>query len=165
MSCRTGNTNTYYTVQLGDGNGGLPRKDVVITITGTNDSGEINSDTISIKEDVTLFGNVLDNDVPDPDFNEPLEVFSFTVDSDGDGVQDSYTAGDTVTITTSWGTIGTLTLNADGSYEFIPHPNYSGPVPPITYNAGNSTFSDNGTLNITVDPSQISHCYSRQRRL
>ncbi len=141
-----------YTVRATDIHGAYEEHLVTITITGTNDEGAIINDVASVDEDTTLTGNVLANDTPDPDWNEPLEVFSFTVDSDGDGTPENYTAGTTVPIITPSGTLGTLTLNADGSYVFVPHPNYSGPVPTITYNAGNATFNDDATLDITVNP-------------
>ncbi|MFA5622011.1 MAG: VCBS domain-containing protein [Thermovirgaceae bacterium] len=127
--------------------------DITITITGTNDVGEIIDDAENINEDVTLTGNVLDNDIPDPDYGESLIVSGFKVDSDGNGVQENYFAGDTVILKTSTGGgIGTFQLNANGSYTFTPHPNYSGPVPEISYKAGNLSFDDWATLTITINP-------------
>ncbi|MEA4872796.1 MAG: VCBS domain-containing protein, partial [Synergistaceae bacterium] len=141
-----------YTVRATDSNGAYDDQTITVTITGTNDEGSIIADVANINEDITLTGNVLDNDIPDPDHDEPLSVSSFTVDSDGDGTQNSYLPGDTVTITTASGTIGTLQVNADGSYIFTPESNYSGSVPVVTYTASNATFSASSTFTITVTP-------------
>ncbi|MBP8996187.1 MAG: VCBS domain-containing protein, partial [Synergistales bacterium] len=142
-----------YTIEAKDSYGDTDTHDVTITITGTNDVGEIIDDTGNTNEDVTLTGNVLDNDIPDPDYGESLIVSGFKVDSDGDGVQENYFAGDTVTLKTSTGGgIGTFQLNANGSYTFMPHHNYSGPVPEISYKAGNLSFDGWATLKITINP-------------
>ncbi|HPC75712.1 MAG TPA: Ig-like domain-containing protein [Synergistales bacterium] len=142
-----------YTIEAKDSYGDTDTHDVTITITGTNDVGEIIDDTGNTNEDVTLTGNVLDNDIPDPDYGESLIVSGFKVDSDGDGVQENYFAGDTVTLKTSTGgRIGTFQLNANGSYTFTPHHNYSGPVPEISYKAGNLSFDGWATLKITINP-------------
>ncbi len=127
---------------------------MTITITGTNDNAIINPDTVSTNEDTVLNGNVLDNDIPDPDFNEPLSVTGFTVDANGDGSQQSFVPGDSVILTTSTGgNIGIFVLSSDdGTYTFTPYDDYSGPVPIITYTAGNSSFSDTDTLVITINP-------------
>ncbi len=142
-----------YTVRATDSSGATDDQAVTITINGTNDSGAVLADSASLNEDHAFNGNVLSNDVPDPDYNEPLSVTQFTVDADGNGTQDNFSAGDTATLTTaSGGTIGTFLLNANGSYTFTPHSNYSGPVPVITYTAGNATFSDTSTLTLAVNP-------------
>jgi VCBS repeat-containing protein len=142
-----------YTVRATDSFGATDDQTVTITITGTNDAGEIIYDTVSTNEDDVFNGNVLTNDIPDPDDNEDLEVLTFTVDGDGDGTQESFSAGDFVTLKTqTGGDIGTFQLNNDGSYVFTPFDNYSGPVPDITYTAGNSTFDDTATLTVTINP-------------
>ncbi|KJZ02715.1 hypothetical protein TW86_23035, partial [Halomonas sp. S2151] len=47
--------------------------------------------------------------------------------------------------------VGTLTLNADGSYRFDPALNYHGSVPKVTYVLSDGHVSDTATLSITVD--------------
>ena len=60
-------------------------------------------------------GNVLSDGTPDSDLDgDPVTVTGFTVA----GVAGSFTAGQTATIAG----VGTLTINADGSYTFTPRP-------------------------------------------
>ena len=99
-----------------------------------------------------MIGNVLTNDTLDPDYNQPTTVTGFTLDSNGDGSQDSYNAGDTVTITSDSTTIGTFTLNSNGDYIFTPAANYSGPIPVVTYTMGSITDSDSATLTLDITP-------------
>ncbi|MFD1007226.1 immunoglobulin-like domain-containing protein, partial [Oceanisphaera ostreae] len=104
------------------------------------------ADANTTLEDVTLTvtakDGVLAND-SDPDGDEPLRVTEFEV-----GGQ-KYAAGETAVISG----VGNLTFNADGSYTFVPAPNFNGPVPTVNY-----TISDGegGTasadLNIEVVP-------------
>ncbi|WP_178111979.1 MULTISPECIES: Ig-like domain-containing protein [unclassified Pseudomonas] len=87
-------------------------------------------------------GNVLPNDT-DPEGN-PLSVSGFTVA----GVSGSFNPGDTATI----GGIGTLTMNADGSYLFTPTSTYHGDVPVVTYSISDGTGgSDSADLTIRVN--------------
>ena len=48
---------------------------------------------------------------------------------------------------------GELTLNAGGGYRFVPHANYTGPVPVVTYTVidGVGAVTDS-TLTISVTP-------------
>ncbi|MDO6440732.1 immunoglobulin-like domain-containing protein [Marinobacter sp. 2_MG-2023] len=103
-------------------------------------------DAITAVEGITLTvdsaNGVLAND-SDPDGDNPLGVTEFAVDGQ------TYSAGDAATIAG----VGELTLNADGSYEFVPEPDYSGTVPAVTYTVSDA---DGGTstadLHITVEP-------------
>ncbi|MDZ4251553.1 MAG: Ig-like domain-containing protein, partial [Sulfuritalea sp.] len=117
---------------------------LTITVTGAIDVPIAAADVGSVAEDNPLAGNVLTNDVSE----EPLAVLSvtqFTVS----GVAGTFTAGDTATITG----VGSLQINADGSYTFTPVLNYNGAVPVATYTItdglGNDTSS---TLSLTVTP-------------
>ena len=148
-----------YTVRATDNNGAFDDQPVTITITGTNDGVVAVNDTLSIAENAiaagTPFGgNVLSNDTLDPDFGVTTAVSSFTLDADGNGSQDVFTPGTPVTVTTSSGTLGVLTMASNGAYTFTPHQaNYSGPVPVITYTLLSSTGdSDTATLTLTVTP-------------
>ena len=147
-----------YVVRARDSSGVTASRDdtqiVQITITGTNDAGTIVADTISGPETGTITGNVLSNDLPDPDNNEALSVSAVTLDTNGDGSQDSYVLGTTINITSaSGGILGSFVMNSSGAYTFTPRDaNYSGAVPVITYTAGNATFSDSKTLTITANP-------------
>ena len=79
----------------------------------------------------------------------PLTVAGFTVNTDNDGTQDNFAAGATANITG----IGALTINANGSYTFVPAPAYNGPVPVATYTVSDGNGgTDTGTLTLTVTP-------------
>lgn len=47
--------------------------------------------------------------------------------------------------------VGTLTVNADGSYAFSPVANYNGAVPRVTYTVSDGTLTATAFLNITVN--------------
>jgi len=103
-------------------------------------------DTVTVYEDSTLTVNsakgVLANDY-DPDEDNPLAVTEFTVNGQ------SYVSGSNASIAG----VGELTLNADGSYEFVPEPEYNGAVPTVTYTVTDANDgTDTAELNITVEP-------------
>ena len=59
----------------------------------------------------------------------------------------TYSAGSTATISD----IGTLTIDPNGSFTFIPEPNYNGPVPTATYTmTDGSGANETSTLSISV---------------
>ena len=150
-----------YNVRATDSSGAANNTDnqpVTITITGTNDGVVANADTRTIAENANAAGrsgNVLTNDILDPDLGQPTTVTSFSLDHNGDGIATSFAPGASVTVTSaSGGTLGVFTMASNGAYSFTPQSaNYSGPVPVITYTAG-STGGDsaNATLTITVTP-------------
>ena len=119
----------------------------IIAAAGSGGGGDKNAWPIAVKDEITgvedtpVNGNVLTND-RDPDGNA-ITVTQFVVEGK------SYNAGQTVTIDK----IGELTLNADGTYHFVPATNWNGTVPTVTY-----TISDGqgGTasaeLVITITP-------------
>ena len=150
-----------YNVRATDSSGAANNTDnqtVTITITGTNDGVVANADVRSIAENANAAGrsgNVLTNDVLDPDLGQTTSVTGFSLDHNGDGVATNFAPGTSVTVTSaSGGTLGVFTLAANGAYSFTPHlANYSGSVPVITYTA-TSTGGDSAssTLTITVTP-------------
>ncbi|MBU2926268.1 retention module-containing protein, partial [Colwellia sp. C2M11] len=82
---------------------------------------------VEIAEDEVASGSVLTN-ASSPEAG--LKVTSFSVDSDGDGVDETnYPVGVPVTIVDK----GTLLLNGDGTYTFTPLPDFNGAVPVVTY--------------------------------
>jgi|GEM_PF-633285 len=119
----------------------------IIAAAGSGGGGDKNAWPIAVKDEITgvedtpVNGNVLTND-HDPDGNA-ITVTQFVVEGK------SYNAGQTVT----FDKIGELTLNADGTYHFVPATNWNGTVPTVTY-----TISDGqgGTasaeLVITITP-------------
>jgi hypothetical protein len=98
-------------------------------------------DVVTTNEDTPLTGNVLTNDSGSGTPALPLTVTTFTV-----GGQ-TYNAGDTATIAG----VGTIVINADGSFTFTPVANYNGQVPAITYTAEDANGGSNSAdLSITV---------------
>ena len=79
--------------------------------------------------------------VNDTDINEDvLSVTEFLVNGVG------YLAGQTAIMAE-----GSITINSDGSYTFVPTPNYIGDVPVITYKISDGTFSGQALLFFTVE--------------
>lgn len=128
-----------------------------VNVTVTNTVPVAAPDTQTNVEDTTLVGNVLSNDT-DSNATDTLSVTSFTLP----GETVPHLAGETVTITG----IGALTLNADGSYKFVPVADWNGAVPVVTYNISDGhiggTASSTLTLVVTevadiVDDSSATH--------
>ncbi|KAI9549916.1 hypothetical protein GHT06_004501 [Daphnia sinensis] len=115
-----------------------------LTVTAVNDEPiAVNDDNLVTPEDSPATGNVLDND-SDPEGNS-ITVTQFTIA----GISTVFTAGTTATIPN----VGTLIINANGSFIFTPAANYNGPVPAITYTARDSNGGeDTAFLNISVSP-------------
>ena len=129
-----------YTVS--DGNGGTDTAHLDITVGAVNDAPVATDDTGAASEDTTLTVNaaagVLSND-SDSD-GDTLSVTTFT---DGTTTKN---AGETLNLTE-----GDLTLNADGSYTFVPAANYNGPVPQVAYTVSDGNGgTDTAHLDITV---------------
>ncbi|AYN27949.1 tandem-95 repeat protein [Buttiauxella sp. 3AFRM03] len=120
-----------------------------VFVTVENTAPIANPDTQTVNEDSTITGNVLDND-RDPDnstsVQDTLRVTSFTLP--GESV--AHLVGEAVTISG----IGELTLNADGSYQFVPVGDWNGSIPLITYQISDGhtggTASSTLTLEITA---------------
>jgi large repetitive protein len=103
---------------------------VTITITAVNDAPVANNNSYTKNEDVTLTvaaPGVLGNDT----------------DADGNPL---------TAILVSGPSHGTLTLNANGSFTFVPQANYNGPDS-FTYKANDGTADSNvATVTITINP-------------
>ncbi|MFT2092129.1 tandem-95 repeat protein [Paraglaciecola sp. 2405UD69-4] len=95
-------------------------------------------EVVTTAEDTTINGSVLTN-ASSAD-GTPV-VASFEINGD------TYVAGETAVITE-----GSLTLNSDGSYSFVPADNFNGAVPAISYTVTDGVNTDTSTLNIEVTP-------------
>ncbi|MEY4882288.1 MAG: hypothetical protein RIS34_142, partial [Pseudomonadota bacterium] len=112
------------TYTITDGLGGSNSATLTLgPVTATNDAPDARDDTNSVPINTTATGNVLSNDT-DIDGNA-LSVIQFTVT----GVPGTFAAGTPAAIAG----VGTLQINADGTYSFSPAANYAGPVPVATY--------------------------------
>ena len=143
---------TYTFVPAADYNGAVPIvtytvEDGLNTDTSTltisvtpqpeNDLSDAN-EVVSTNEDTTVNGQLLTNASSS---DGTPQITGFTVN----GV--NYNAGDTATLTE-----GQLTLNADGSYTFVPAADYNGAVPIVTYTVEDGLNTDTSTLTISVTP-------------
>jgi VCBS repeat-containing protein len=117
-----------FTYTISDGNAGTDTATVNVTVTPVNDVPIANNDYYSTSEEITLnvaAPGVLDNDT----------------DVDGDTLS---------AVEVSSPTDGTLTLNSDGSFSYIPNSNFSG-SDSFTYQANDGTIDSNvATVFITV---------------
>ncbi|MBI4813450.1 MAG: DUF11 domain-containing protein, partial [Methanobacterium sp.] len=97
-----------------------------------------NNDSKTTPEDTPLNGSL-----PFSDPDGPATVFNFTVNGT------TASAGSTVNIPG----VGTIKINANGTYTFTPAANYNGPVPVINYTIQDGTGNNaSATLTITVSP-------------
>ncbi len=126
-----------FTYGVHDGNGHTDYATVHINVVAVDDASVLTADVNSGDEDSgAVTGNVLSND---SDVDTTLSVLGFTVNSV------TYSAGDIVSIPT----VGSIQVNADGSYSFSPAHDYNGAVPQVTYTTNTGASS---TLDITINP-------------
>lgn len=114
---------------------------LTIIVTSVNDRPKAVSDTETILEDSTATGNVLANDI-DVD-GDSIKVDRFTIIGFGE-----YLPGNTAIIAG----YGTLVVNIDGAYKFIPEPGFSGQTPFIVITITDGTLLAGATLTIIVTP-------------
>ncbi|KQT11041.1 Ig-like domain-containing protein [Ramlibacter sp. Leaf400] len=108
---------------------------LAVTVTAVDDATVTAADTLTVDEDTIATGNVLGND---SDFDNVLQVTGFSVGGT------AYAAGATATLAG----LGSLSLQADGSYTFTPAGDWNGTVPQLTYTTSTGATS---TLTVTVN--------------
>ncbi|MCB1889978.1 MAG: retention module-containing protein, partial [Rhodocyclaceae bacterium] len=116
-----------YTVE--DGEGGSATAELQLSMGGNQPPVAVD-DELPVTEDTPASGNVLDND-SDADGN-PISVTAFEVDTDGDGIPETFAPGETATISG----VGTLVIAGNGDFTFEPDPDFTGDVPAVTYTVG-----------------------------
>ena len=121
---------------------------LTLTITPVNDDPISVDDSATILEDATLsrtaVNGLLSND-SDIDAGATLTIAGFTYP----GIAGTPTIGSAFAIPA----VGSITINANGSYTFVPVANFNGTVPVITYTISDgSGGSATATLTITVTP-------------
>ncbi|MBN2817221.1 MAG: tandem-95 repeat protein, partial [Campylobacterales bacterium] len=129
-----------FTYTISDGEGGVDTATVTLNVTPVIDTFTDADELVSCNEDATLNGNVLENLVDTNGLS--LNVVSFSVGSQVG------TLGEALTIAN----VGSIEINSDGSYTFIPLANYNGSVPVINYTVSNGESTDDSSLSITVVP-------------
>ncbi|QXA17907.1 cadherin-like domain-containing protein [Aeromonas sp. FDAARGOS 1403] len=112
-----------------------------LTITPINDLAD-EGESVVVTEDVAVSGNLLANTI-DNDGPQAASVSGFS----WGGV-----ANATLGTPVSLAGIGTLLINADGSYQFTPALNYDGPVPAVSYTVTDGVDTVQSTLTITITP-------------
>ncbi|KAI9549922.1 LOW QUALITY PROTEIN: hypothetical protein GHT06_004507 [Daphnia sinensis] len=117
-----------------------------LSVSPVNDAPTVQNETLATPQNTVATGNVLTND-KDVD-GDVISITQFTIDTNGDGSPEVFTAGSTATIAGK----GTLVINADGSFAFTPATNYYGSVPVATYQVSDGTTSASATLNLSVSP-------------
>jgi gliding motility-associated-like protein len=132
------------TYTVSDGNGGTTNGTLAITVTPVNDPPVVVNESLSIQEDATATGNLLTNDTDPEQANSALTISQFTIA----GVTGTFTPGTTAVVIPN---VGSIVINANGTYTFTPEANYNGIVPAIEYRVsdGQGAFT-NGTLTIVV---------------
>lgn len=110
----------------------------------TNTAPTASNQFATTNEDTAVNGDVLHN-IVDPD-GDPLHVTDFQIA----GVAGTHQAGESVLIANK----GTFTLRTDGTWSFVPIPDWNGAVPTITFNVSDNTFDPptESSLDITVTP-------------
>lgn len=119
---------------------------LIITIDAVDDPSQLVADTISIAEDSIATGNVLAND---SDVDSILTIVSATYTKNDAQIALVIGAPTQEIRDNSNVLVGTITLEANGSYSFTPAANWNGSVPAISYTTNTSSTS---TLGITVTP-------------
>ncbi|WP_254204349.1 retention module-containing protein [Aeromonas sp. FDAARGOS 1415] len=99
-------------------------------------------EVVATLEEQAISGNLLDNSI---NLDGPLDTSVV-----------SYSWGNNVDVApgveTTLEGIGTLIINADGSYTFTPFLNYTGPVPVVSYTVTDGDDTNDSTLTITITP-------------
>ncbi|RYF52631.1 MAG: tandem-95 repeat protein, partial [Comamonadaceae bacterium] len=113
---------------------------LTLSVTPVNDPPVGVNDTATTPEDTPVSGNVLSNDTDIDSVN--LTVTQFVVGGT------TYVAGQTATLAG----VGTLVINANGTYTFTPALNYNGPVPVATYTVSDGALASTATLTVTITP-------------
>ncbi|AMO60359.1 putative outer membrane adhesin like protein [Mycolicibacterium phlei] len=127
------NGDDSFTYTVTDPDGETATGTITITITAVNDPVVAVDDTNTVDEDGgPITGNVLTNDnAANVDVGETLTVTPVT------------------NLTTANG--GTYSITANGDYTYTPAANFNG-TDSFTYTVSDGTYSDTGTITITVTP-------------
>ncbi|MBD9414595.1 retention module-containing protein [Pseudomonas sp. PDM16] len=116
---------------------------VAITVTPVNDAPVGAPETNSGPEDSIVTGNLLTN-ATDVD-GDSLSIASFNLTG---SPLTQYPVGTPINIPQ----VGTLQIDADGTYTFTPQANYNGNVPQVTFTLTDGTDTATSTLDITITP-------------
>ncbi|MHC0508718.1 retention module-containing protein [Achromobacter aegrifaciens] len=133
-------TYTSITYTVSDGEGGTTTATLTVEVTGANDGPVLQAQVNQALEGHSASGSVLAG-ATDAE-SDVLTVIDFTINGA------KYAAGSSAIIAG----IGTLVINADGSYSFTPGANWNGRVPPITYTVTDGATNTVSRLDVDVLP-------------
>ncbi len=123
-----------FTYQVSDGNGGTANANVSITVDAINDLPVVSGESYGFNEDNTLTKLVSDSD----------NLLSNASDVDGDTLSVNTTAVTDVND-------GTLTLNSDGSFIYVPDADFNG-TDSFTYEVQDGNGGKvNGNVSLTIN--------------
>ena len=128
--------------------------ELAITVNAVTDPITDDNEAVEVEEDSgDTDGNLFDN-LTDAD-SDSHSITAARVDVDGDGTDDDLTLGTATEIKDADGaTLGSITVNEDGTYTFTTEENVNGDMPTITYDIvddNDDTDTDSSTLDITVN--------------
>ncbi|MGS3143480.1 retention module-containing protein, partial [Aeromonas sanarellii] len=106
-----------------------------------NELDDLDESSVTL-EDQAVSGNLLDNST-NPDGPLEASIVSYSWGSN---------LGIEAGVESTLDGIGTLIINADGSYTFTPAPNYSGSVPPVNYVVTDGADTAVSILTVTITP-------------
>ncbi len=150
-----------YTVE--DAGGLAANATLDITVTPVNDAPVASDDDYIVQEDTPtgVSGNlILDNcgSGVDSDIDgDILAIVAATMDINGSGSIDPIVLGSPTSLTDAIGNpLGTLMLESNGVFNFVPAADFWGVLPPVTYTiddgSGAANSTDAGLLSIAVAP-------------
>uniref|UniRef100_UPI0013EFB7F2 Ig-like domain-containing protein n=1 Tax=Legionella moravica TaxID=39962 RepID=UPI0013EFB7F2 len=111
-----------------------------IEVTPVDDAFSDSNEVVSAAEDTILNGNLLTGT---SSVDGPVSVTQFSVAGD----VTVYNPGDMATISG----IGTLRIDANGAFSFIPVANYNGAVPVVTYTMSDGSSNDTSNFEYRRD--------------
>ncbi|MBE2274071.1 MAG: cadherin-like domain-containing protein [Flavobacteriales bacterium] len=144
---------------ISDGNGGTATANIYITVVGagsTTNNTFANDDANSAPKGVTMTGNVKTNDT-DPEGNTTTVTAATVFSVNGVANGTALTIG-TATVIPG---VGSVTLNANGTYSFVPVATYVGTVviPYTICDNGVPQACDQATLELTSLDITLTACY------
>uniref|UniRef100_UPI00097BD263 tandem-95 repeat protein n=1 Tax=Pelomonas sp. KK5 TaxID=1855730 RepID=UPI00097BD263 len=109
-------------------------------------------DTLATSEDTTLSANAAAGLLANDTLRSGATIVAIKIDTNNDGTPDTaITIGAATTVRDAAGrTAGALTINADGSYSFVPAADWYGSLPAISYTISNAGGSSTAKLTISL---------------
>lgn len=132
------------TVELNDGHGGNADQDVTVVLNGTEDLPIPAPDLATVQKGQLVAGNVLTNDT-DPDVNDVPQLRVTAINGDPAKV-----------VVSVDGRYGTLTINSDGTYQYLAKPGLgaaskNGGLDTFTYTVNDGHIGGDANTTLTID--------------